>query len=335
MSILFPGIIHVTGEPDSGKTTFAIECGVSPDRMVFIDADIKASAIVNELKESGNSFFEYIDLIKKIADKKENEIYDIVIKIIDDLEKKKGQFDVIVFDNWTLFENVLEPYVEANLSKFRQKWSPMGQIKGAQMWQSSFDLEAQILNRLAEISPLVILTTHLKPEVRQNVKTGRQIADCKKPLVQKTHLRIWLHLSKDSPEPIGLVLKRISKHTITKDGIKTINVLPRKLVPCTWDKIREYWNNPIGNRKPLPEELLDEYEMSVLDGILTEDQKLVLKLNLDGGNLDEEDKIPDENKFADDVVEKVRKMKEDGKSIPVISRETKLNIPDIIKILEQ
>ena len=168
--------------------------------------------------------------------------------------------------------------MEANPTKFRQKWSPMGAIKGAQMWQSSFDLEAQILDRLTEMAQLVILTTHLKPEVKQNVKTGRQIADCKKPLVQKTHLRLWLHLNPDSPEPIGLVLKRISKHTSTQDGIKTINVLPRKLVPCTWEKIREYWDNPIGNRKPLPEELLDEYEMSVLEGILTADLKLVLDL---------------------------------------------------------
>ncbi len=335
MAILFPGIIHVTGEPDSGKTTFAIGCGAPADRIVFIDGDVKAGAIQNELSMSGQSFFQYINLVEILAGKKENEIFDIVMKIIDDLEKKKGKFDVIVFDNWTIFENVLEPYVEANPTKFRQKWSPMGVIKGAQMWQSSFDLEAQILDHMSKIAQLVILTTHLKPEVRQQVKTGRSIPDCKKPLAQKTHLRIWLHLNPESPEPIGLVLKRISKHENTQDGIKTINVLPRKLVPCTWEKIREYWNNPVGTRKPLPEETLDEYEMSVLDGILTADQKLVLQLNLAGGNLDEEDTIQqEENKFSEEIVEKVKKLKTDGNSIPVIARETGLNIPEVIKIIE-
>jgi hypothetical protein len=65
----------------------------------------------------------------------------------------------------------------------------------------------------------------------------------------------------------------------TDQGIVPINVLPRKVNPCTWKRILEYWENPIGDREPEPSEIPNEFEFSILDGVLTADQKDALHIN--------------------------------------------------------
>jgi hypothetical protein len=74
------------------------------------------------------------------------------------------------------------------------------------------------------------------------------------------------------------VLKRLSRVTVN-GGIRAVNVLPRKINPCSWDRILEYWQNPIGDRQPEPSEIPNDFELSILDGVLTEDQKDVLHIN--------------------------------------------------------
>jgi len=34
---IMKGVIHVTGEHDTGKTTFALECGAQPEQICFFD----------------------------------------------------------------------------------------------------------------------------------------------------------------------------------------------------------------------------------------------------------------------------------------------------------
>lgn len=267
------GIINITGEPDSGKTWLALSSGAAPERTAFIDDDVKGAAIVQQLKVEGRSFGYYRNLVREGKEMKELEFHKLCIKILD--EVSEGEFDVLVWDTWTRFENTFFPMVTSNPNKYKQFYSSMGQIKGAEQWGAAFAYEAEVLDLLTEVAPLVILTSHLKKDA-----TKRDVAESKKPLIQKPRMRIFLRHSQNSPEPTGLMLKRLSKAVVTDTGMKPVNVTHRKVFPCTWENLIYYWNNPVGNEKPGPNEQLNEFELSILDGILTKDQKDVLALSL-------------------------------------------------------
>jgi len=265
------GIINPTGEPDSGKTWFAFSSGASPERTAFIDDDVKGSAIVEEIKASGHSIGFYRNLVKESRGMRELDFHNLCLNIIEEIQP--GKYDVLIWDTWTRFENSFHPVVASNPSRFKQFYSSMGSIKGAEQWNASFDYEASILSQLTEKAPLVILTSHLKKDMSK-----RDVAESKKPLVQKSRMRVWLRHSPDTPEPTGLVLKRLSKAIVTENGMKPINVTHRKIHPFTWENLLKYWENPVGNVSPESDGQLTEFELSILDGILTKDQKDVLRL---------------------------------------------------------
>lgn len=268
------GILNVSGEPDSGKTWFALSSGAQPERIAFIDDDLKGEAIKDEVEASGHQFGYYASLIKDAKKMREIDFHNHCLNILADLEENyHGKLDVLVWDTWTRFENTFHPFVVSNPNKFRQFYSPMGQIKGAEQWNASFEYEAVVLSMLTGIAPLVILTSHLKKNASKV-----EIAEGKKPLIQKSRMRVYLRHSSDSPEPTGLLLKRLSKADISSGGLKPINVTHRKVHPFTWERLIHYWNNPVGNITPGPDEQLNEFELSILDGILTKDQKDVLAM---------------------------------------------------------
>jgi len=264
------GIINVTGEPDSGKSLFALSSGAVPERTAFIDDDVKGNAIVRMIEAEGRSFGLYHNLIRETDGMRELELHKHCMSILETIEE--GQFDVLVWDTWTRMENTFFPVVHANPTRFKQFYSPMGQIKGAEEWGASFAFEAAILAKMSELVPLVILTSHLKKDGQK-----RDVAESKKALVQKSRMRVWLRHNSESPEPIGLMLKRLSKIDFEK-GMKPINVTHRKMVPFTWERLLYYWDNPVGNTTPPAGEQLNEFELSILDGILTRDQKDALRL---------------------------------------------------------
>lgn len=267
------GILNVTGEPDSGKTWFALSSGAAPERTAFIDDDVKGAAIVQQLKAEGRSFGYYRNLVRESKGMREIQFHKLCISILDEISK--GEFDALVWDTWTRFENTFHPMVASNPNEYRQFYSSMGQIKGAEQWGAAFEYEARVLDALTETAPLVILTSHLKKDASK-----RDVAEAKKPLVQKSRMRVYLRHSPDSPEPTGLMLKRLSKAVVTDTGMKPVNVTYRKVFPLTWENLIHYWNNPVGNDKPPAGEQLNEFELSILDGILTKDQKDVLALSL-------------------------------------------------------
>ena len=53
------GIIQVTGEPGVGKTSFALQCGAPPERILFVDDDVKGRSTVDDLKSMGMEFGDY------------------------------------------------------------------------------------------------------------------------------------------------------------------------------------------------------------------------------------------------------------------------------------
>ena len=271
------GLVHVTGEPDTGKTTFALSCGFQPSEIAFFDDDLKTQSIANQLKEAGTPLGFYANLTKDTIGMREIDFHNYVMEQIQTL-KGKG-FKVLVFDTWSRFENTFHPVVQKEPQKFKQFFSPNGTFKAMEIWKVSFDYEARVIDELLQVAPLVILITHLKDQTIGSVKTGAEIPDSKKPVVEKSRLRIWTRHNPDGPAPIGLVLKRLSKVTVTESGITPINVLPRKVNPCTWKRILEYWEDPIGDRTPSNNEVPNDFEFSILDGVLTADQKDALHIN--------------------------------------------------------
>ena len=99
--------------------------------------------------------------------------------------------------------------------------------------------EATLIEKMLGAAPLVILITHLKDHRIGKIKTGKQIPDAQRTLEEKASLRLWLRHNPDSPKPIGLVLKRIEKWKLDENGLEAICVLPRRINPCTWQKIQQ------------------------------------------------------------------------------------------------
>lgn len=269
------GLLHVTGEHDTGKTTFALTCGAQPGEIAFVDDDVKSRSLVNQI--GAKKFALYSDFVKDTEGKRELDAHAFGLQLIERM--KKAAPKVIVWDTWTRFGKTCHPYVVQHASEFRQFWSPMGTIKGAEQWQMAFQYEAVLIEKLLDAAPLVILITHLKDHRIGDKKTGKKIPDAQKTLEEKSNFRLWLRHNPDSPAPIGLVLKRIEKLEVTKTGLHAINILPRKIKPCTWDKILAYWNEPMGERAPTSDETPDAFELSILDETLTPDQKEIFRLS--------------------------------------------------------
>ena len=227
------GVIHVTGEHDTGKTTFALECGAAPERICMMDDDVKGHATVKELRRKGFEFGAYHDLTELGKGMRQVELHEAALKLINSLEP--DQFDVIVWDTWSRFAGTFRHYVRAYPDKFRQEkeWSSMGRIKGGEMHKEARRYEARTINHLTRIAPTVILVTHLKDYYLNNAKTDKQIPDASKALNRVPRMRIWLRPNPTGRAvPIGLVLKRLDeKRYVEGKGLRTTCILPRKIAP--------------------------------------------------------------------------------------------------------
>ena len=270
------GLIHVTGEHDTGKTVFALSCGAPLKRIAFIDDDMKGRATINQI--GVENFGMYYDLVHECTGQNEIQQHEIILRIIADIESQG--FDAVIWDTWTRAGKTTHHYVKKYPMKFRESYSQMGEIKGAEQAGEANRYEAELLDRLLYVSPLVIVTTHLKDQRKnltgqKSVLTGKLEPDARRSIEEKSNFRVWLRHNPDgTPQPIGLVLKRPIKWEVVDGKMFPVNVLPRKIVPCTWEKIKEYWSNPMGSRVPLESEMPDKFELTILDGTLTDDQKV-------------------------------------------------------------
>lgn len=282
------GIIHVCGEHDTGKTTFALECGALPSKICFFDDDIKGRSTVADMSDAGIEFGKYVDLVGLSNGKKEIDYHKAVVAEIDAI--KPGQFDAIVWDTWTSFANTCHPYITKYPDKFRDSWAPMGKIKGAQQWQEAKKYETALLNKLGTLAPTVIVITHLKDMYINDAKVPeKQVPASTSVLETVSRFRIWLrHNPSGRPVPIGLILKRLDRKIQTDNGLRTVSVLPRRLTPTIeehslWDTIWRYWDSPVGDRLPTNDETPDNFELSILDGTLTLDQRNMFQSMLSAG----------------------------------------------------
>jgi hypothetical protein len=330
------GLIHVTGEPDTGKTTFTLATGVEPEKICFFDNDLKTQAVADDLAESGHPFGYYVNLVRGFAQYKYASpiaFHDYVVELLDAiLAQKKGNvypFQVFVFDNWSRMEDGIRAYSLKVMPQI-SSLTP-GQIRNMSQltWPYTYAYYAEFLDKLLSIAPTVFLVTHIRAKYIGSKKTDQIEARGQRPLIEKSTMRVWMRHNPDSPAPIGLILKRPQKMVFEGGALLPVSILPRRVKPCTWEKIEEYWRSPIGNTTPSPEEVPDEFELSILDGTLTEDQKVSLRLALVSAEQEDAEEAALLQAMGEELKERVQAMRAEGMSPPVIAKELDITVAEV------
>lgn len=278
MTTRYSGIVNVTGDPDSGKTRFLLEAAPLSKIALFHD-DIKRPPMTDKLGL-------FVDMVKECQGMK---LMEMGQYIVDKIAKiKPDQYDAILFDTWPRVELALRWWGKSHAEQFREveTFAIMGSMKNGEKWKEGDKYTARIINEMASKAKFVGLVTHLKDESVAGAKTGKMIPEGGRILNTACNFRIWLRKNPDSGVPIGLVLKRLAEDILTLDGfLETVNIMPWKLTPSSddksiWDTIDRYRAFPYGNREPLETETPDQFEMSILTGIMTPTQQRIWQANL-------------------------------------------------------
>lgn len=283
MTLRYSGITHFTGDPDVGKTIAVLQV-CHPSKMVYFHDDVKTPPI------APNEFGLFVDLVQEAKGLKLLEFRQFVLsklaKLADIILGGK-EVEAIIFDTWARFGLSLRQYAILNPAEFREPttFSKLGSAKGGEMWNEAHRYEAEVISQLAKLAPFVGLVTHLKDAYEGGAKTGQKRPDAGKAFDRVCNFRVWLRHNPSSGVPIALVLKRLNESKVTEKGLEVVNVLPWKLTPknsesSIWDVVDRYRQNPFGNRSALPEETPDAFEMSILTGIMTKEQKVIWQANL-------------------------------------------------------
>lgn len=327
---IIPGLIHVTGDYDAGKTTFALSCGADPGRIMFLDWDIKGRLAAGQLARLGTPLGAYYNLVKLSEGKRELDFHREVMAILNSI--KPGDFDCLVFDTYSFFESTIHPWVVENISTMRSNISKMGEIKGAQTWLAAFDYEALILDNLLSKVPVIFLITHLKNHTVGGHRSGKRIPDVKKPVFEKSAFRIWLtHGNNVGGAPNGLVLKRFSKLSfVPGQGIQPTNVVPYKLSPATWAHIRQYWENPLGDREPDLAERMTQDEIDAVSQNLTEFHRFVIQLEVAQAQKLQDEEAAIARQIEQATAKRAAELNKEGKAPAEIAKELNATVPQVL-----
>lgn len=335
---LISGVILVTGEHGTGKTTLALESG-SPSGMWFVDDDLKGNATVKQIRSDGVEFGRYINFIEETQGMKALDVHMKGLEIIEKIESNGA--DVVVWDTWTRFASSCHAYVVAHPNKFRDpdNWAAMGKIRSGEEYKEARLYEADLISRLQSKARLVVLVSHLKNQYLNNAPTGKEIPAVSKAVDRVCNLRLWLRHNPESHTPIGLVLKNIDRKIYDPDldRLRTVKILPTKITPqeaerSLWDAIYRYYNDPAGLREPLAHEIPDNFESSIVEGTLTEDQRLswLYAIRQERERAEEEEMIRALESRA-----RAREMKEEGASFAEISKALDIPIKQAVQILRE
>jgi hypothetical protein len=336
---LFEGVVLVTGEHGTGKTTFALEAG-NPNRTLFVEDDEKGAATVAQIRRDyqGLDGFTHVDFIDRIAGKRPLGIHLVGRNIIREIER--GQYDVVVWDTWTRFASSCHAYVQAHRDKFRDSWPAMGRILGPMEWKEARLYEAELIAELQNKVPLVILVSHLKGQFINNVETGKRIPDVSKAVDRVCMLRLWLRHNPDPgvDTPVALVLKNFDRKVYREeiDRLRTVKLFPTKITPkpkeeSLWDSLQRYWDNPAGLHEPTPDEIPNEFESSIVHGTLTEDQRLSWMAAI--RQQQDAEKERERLELMEKKTEAVRLAEEEGLGFPQIALRLGVSVGEVATML--
>jgi hypothetical protein len=154
-------------------------------------------------------------------------------------------------------------------------------MKAGEIYQEAYRYEGAALSELKLKCDLLILTFHLKQAYLNNVEVpGKFKPGHDKAIEKYADLRVWLTPNPESQVPVGLVMKNISRRRITEQGIQTSQVLPLKLSQCNWANVWHYWDEPMGDRRPEEHERPNSFELSLIEGTLTPEDKRLYEASL-------------------------------------------------------
>lgn len=350
--IIQGGIVQIVGESDVGKTSFGLENGYRPEQIIFVDDDVKGKATAKQMKNEGMNFASYIDFADRVRGKNMYEVYEEVIKVINEIKNicDKGGVKVVVWDTWQRAGDSFIEYVKVHPEKFVTQrkdgkfWSGNSQIITGTQYKFAALHEAAILNELQRITPLVILVSHTKKNYKAGVEAGVKAASSR-TLNRIPYARFWLRRNPNSPIPIALVMKRVNKKYFDEEcgGLRTVNILPQKIVPnvllpeedqsikhndkSLWDTIKRYYENPVGLRELMSCEIPNRDELAIISGTMTEEQQIGWKASISAmeRQKEAEQAVKDsENK------ERAKQMNANGKSYVEISKELNIPLPKAI-----
>jgi hypothetical protein len=272
MSNPIKGMVAAISNYGIGKTTFALECGYHPKDIVFVNDDVKEVGFEDEFKL-------YIDLVSTSKKTKLLDFHFHCLDLIEQLPRSK----VIIWDTWTQCQLTFPVYVKSHLGEFRNptEWSANGKIKSGEIYQEAARYEGAALSELKKKCDLLILTFHLKQfYLGKEPVPGKYKPGHDKAIEKYADLRLWLTHNPDNQVPVGLIMKNIKRQAIADNRIKSKQVFPLRIPTCNWDSIWEYWENPIGNREPTNEERPNEFELSLISGTLTPEDKRLYEASL-------------------------------------------------------
>ena len=306
MALRYSGITHFTGDPDSGKTIAMLQVA-HPSKIAFFHDDVKVPPV------KPSDFGLFVDLVQEAKGLTLLKFRQFVLDKLYTL--KPGKFEAIIFDTWARFGLSLRQYAILNPAEFREMstFSKLGSAKGGEMWAEAHRYEALVISELAKIAPFVGLVTHLKDIYEAGARTGGKKPDAGKSFDRVCNFRVWLRHNPDSGVPIGLVLKRLNESKVTERGLEVVNILPWKLVPkngenSVWDVVERYRGNPFGNRQPMPDETPDPFEMSILTGVMTKEQRQIWQANLKEKFIMEREEVALLDSQEDAILAKVKEL---------------------------
>lgn len=319
--IKLTGILDIHGEQGVGKTLMALGIAM-PEQIAYLYDDVKLPPISEEdTKKLG--YFK--DLVQLWKGKKLLEIRDVLFQ---EIEKIPSKCQVIIFDTWgKRIGPALQYWGKLHYKDFRESATlSVGDYLYGQMWGEAYLYESSVISDISKKFKSVVLISHLKDHFEGGVKTGKFEPMAGKDIPRVANFRVWLKRNPNSGVPIGLVHKPISVTKFGEKGLEVINLLPRRLCAkeneySVWDIIERYRQEPFGNRKPLPEEEPTEFEASILDGILTEEQKEIWRANLLEKQRQEKEEALFLKNEEDEIKERIKALFAEGKNIVEVTKK--------------
>jgi len=283
MTKILSGIFLWTGDYGVGKTTACLECGADPERIMFIDADVKGNKTVQDIKDAGYNFGKFVNLVEMVNRYDHPwQAYPDIFTMFRDM--KAEDFDVVIIDPETIFYEIIREYVRHNQQEFdsMKAWKK-SRGSGFKFYEGKISRHARkteqfLLNLISSRVKAIHMTAHLKDKYDSNVVVGK-IPEVSKMIRRTANMICWLQHNPDHTTPIMLFVKQYGKKVLVKGkGMRTKNITPRKAVPreneySVWDVIDRYLENPAHGRSPLPEEIITEDDQWIVDGTLNEFQK--------------------------------------------------------------